>query len=204
MIDLGDLPTWCLVILGGIGGGAALRQLSLQRVQLADQRQQLRDQQDVISRQIRLQEREQANQVDVTPSAMDGALATVLPKGQGELVHMIRVFNQSARPIRRVACQIEAIQADPKIRHTKLADVYGQLVPVGIGSRRTYEHFVLRERFDTMPVLKAGEIAAFVWDFTKALYPRIELWLRFTDDAGLDWEVTTDYHLAKLESRDDW
>jgi hypothetical protein len=51
-------------------------------------------------------------------------------------------------------------------------------------------------------VLRAGQKAAFVWGFTVALYPSFLLWLRFTDDAGLHWEITTDLHLEKLTKRD--
>jgi hypothetical protein len=28
------------------------------------------------------------------------------------------------------------------------------------------------------------------------------LWVRFTDDAGLHWEIDNDLHLKKLDSRD--
>lgn len=54
-------------------------QLRLQRIQLEDQ--------------TRVQEREQANLIDVRASAIDGAQAKVLPDDKGESVHMLVVTN---------------------------------------------------------------------------------------------------------------
>jgi hypothetical protein len=51
MVAWGDVPTWLLVAVGTVGGGAALWQLGLQR-------RQLRDQQEVIRSQTRLLERQ--------------------------------------------------------------------------------------------------------------------------------------------------
>ena len=53
-----------------------------------------------------------------------------------------------------------------------------------------------------MPVLRAGHTAGFVWSFTAAQYPRLLAWIRFTDDAGLHWEIDTALHLEKLKRRD--
>jgi hypothetical protein len=53
-----------------------------------------------------------------------------------------------------------------------------------------------------MPVLRAGRQAGFVWALTAEQYPQVIPWLRFTDDAGLHWEIGVDLHLEKLASRD--
>jgi hypothetical protein len=119
-MNWGDVPTWLAVVGAFLGGGAALWQLRLQRIQLADQ--------------TRIQERRQADAVDVSAGAIDGAQTAVLPPDKGEPVHMIVVTNGSHRPIREVTCKIEAIQVDEKIRHDKLADVYGELRQVALGS----------------------------------------------------------------------
>ena len=93
-----DVPTW-LAVSGAIpAAGAALWQLRLQRIQLADQ--------------TRIQEREQANNVDVTVQAVDGAQAKMLPEDKGEPVHMVVVTNGSARPIREVTAKVEVIRLD--------------------------------------------------------------------------------------------
>jgi hypothetical protein len=93
---------------------------------------QLHDQQEVIRAQTLIQERQQADQIDVVARTIDGVQAGVLgrdevPKGGRALVHMVAVVNGSKRPVRDVICKIEAIQADESIRHEKAADLYGEL-----------------------------------------------------------------------------
>jgi hypothetical protein len=163
-------------------------QLRLQRVQLEDQ--------------TRIQEREQANLVDVSARAIDGAQAQVLPVDKGEPVHMVVVTNGSKRPVREVTVKIEATQGGMGMRQQKLADVWGVLQTYALGSTAQAQAFVPTERSGTMPVLRAGQTAAFVWGLTTNLYPRLISWVRFTDDAGLHWEIDTSLHLGKLRERD--
>jgi len=140
--------------------------------------------------------------VDVTVRAIDGADATVLGKDRSEPVHVVAVTNGSPRPIREVTVKLEACSADMSIRHTKDADVYGEVAPYALGSTAQAEAFVLGERASIMPVLRAGHKGAFVWSFTAARYPRVITWVRFTDDAELQWEIDTSLHLKQLEKRD--
>jgi hypothetical protein len=195
VVAWGDVPTWVtagVAFLALIGATLAYKtqseQLRLQRIQLEDQ--------------TRVQEREQANLVDVRAGAIDGAQARVLPDDKGEPVHMVVVTNASKRPVREVTVKIEAIQADESIRHRKLADLWGVMETYALGSTARAQTFVPTERSSTMPVLRAGQTAAFVWGFTAALYPRLISWVRFTDDAGLHWEIDTSLHLEKLAKRD--
>jgi hypothetical protein len=191
MAAWGDVPTWLLVAVGAVGGGAALRQLGLQRTQL-------RDQQEVIRAQTQLLQRQQADQVDVATRLFDGVRV-----GAAGQIHMVVVTNNSARPIREVACQIDAIPAEASVRIRHHVTLYGELVPLmPIGPEAQDEAFEVQERGDTMPVLRAGHKAGFVWDVPNVLYPRIIPWARFTDDAGLHWEITADLHLKKLDRRD--
>lgn len=53
-----------------------------------------------------------------------------------------------------------------------------------------------------MPVLRSFHKAGFVWGFTLARYPEIVPTARFTDDAGLHWQINADLHLEKLAERD--
>lgn len=201
MVAWGDVPTWLLVGLGGVGGGAALWQLGLQR-------KQLHDQQEVIRSQALILERQQANKIDVTANSIDGAAAKVLPEESGEPVHIVMVANGSERPIRHVVVKLVAIQTDRSIRHERLAHVYGEMVTyadgvsLGQNSGATAETFVFQANADTMPVLRAGHTAGFVWAFTLARYPEIVPTVRFTDDAGLHWQIDADLHLEKLAERD--
>ncbi len=75
-------------------------------------------------------------------------------------------------------------------------------VSLGQNSGATAETFVFHANADTMRVLRSGHTAGFVWTFTLARYPEIVPTARFTDDAGLHWQIDADLHLEKLAERD--
>ena len=193
--DWGDVPTWVtagVALAALIAASRAYRtqseQLRLQRIQLEDQ--------------TRIQEREQANLIDVSARTTDGAQAQVLPEDKGEPVHMVVVANGSKRPVREVAVMVEGASENMSVRHEKvLAEVWGTLETYALGSNVRGQTFVLVERSSTMPVLRAGQTAAFVWGLTTALYPRLIACVRFTDDAGLHWEIDASLHLVKVVKR---
>jgi hypothetical protein len=54
---------------------------------------------------------------------------------------MVVITNGSDRPIREVACKIEAIEADEKTRRQKPADVYGEILPMALGPGAQVEVF---------------------------------------------------------------
>ena len=197
MVAWGDVPTWLAVAGGVVGGFAALRQLTLQRQQLADQK-------DVIARQTRLLERQQADAVDLSAQTINGSSAGVMPPESQDSVHMAVLTNGSARPLRNLACQIEAAPAGATVVHVKLADRVGELVDVGLGSGASAPVLVPGERTSSIPVLKVGRRGAFLWGFTTDRYPRPRFSARFTDDVGLHWQIDQELHLVKLENRDDW
>lgn len=187
VVNWGDVPTWVAVFGAIAATGAALWQLRLQRIQLADQ--------------TRIQEREQANKIDVAVQAVPGSQAKMLPEDDGKPVHMVVVANGSARPIREVSARIEVIRRDGA-RFDKHADAYGEIMMYALGAGAAAPAFVFGQRASTMPVLRGDHTAAFVWPFTADEYPNLLTWVRFTDDAGLDWEIDTSLHLAKLKARD--
>jgi hypothetical protein len=196
MVDWGDVPTWVtagVALAALIAASRAYRtqseQLRLQRVQLEDQ--------------TRIQEREQANLIDVSARVIDGAQAQVLPKDESVPVHMVVVTNGSNRPVREVAVLVEAASDDMSVRHEKvLAEVSGTLETYALGSTAQAQAFVPVDRSGTMPVLRSGQSAGFVWSFSTAQYRRLIPWVRFTDDAGLHWEIDNSLHLEKLAERD--
>jgi hypothetical protein len=115
---------------------------------------------------------------------------------------MVVVTNGSNRPIRAVAVRIVVVSADRAVRHEKLADVYGELMGYDLGVGARGETFVFQSRDSTMPLLRAGHTAGFVGSFTASQFPGIVPTVRFTDDAGMDWEIGADLHLQKLGKRD--
>jgi hypothetical protein len=210
MAAWGDVPAWVtagVAFLALIGAMLAYRtqseQLRLQRIQFEDQ--------------TRVQEREQANQVDVTTGVLDGAQARVLPTNKGEPVHMVVVTNGSKRPIRDVTCRAnvysaaselfgprradgQPVRQDELVKERRAPDVLGQVTAIDPGGEA--QTFVLRSPGIMWPVLKAGDHVAFVWGLATAQWPRLVPLVRFTDDAGLHWEIDRDLHLQKLNSRD--
>jgi hypothetical protein len=206
--DWGDVPTWVtagVALAALLGASLAYRaqsaQLELQRKQLADQQEATRLQAQVIADQNRVQEREQANLVDVSHRPIDSDLAQVLQTDKSEPVHMVVVSNGSRRPIREVTVKAELIREYPdRCIRDELAYGWGRL-EVALDTK-SGQVFFPGEPSSTMPVLRAGETAGFVWDFTTAMWELLISSVRFTDDAGLHWEIDGTLHLEKLAEHD--
>lgn len=146
------------------------------------------------------EEKKQAGEVRLRRQTCDGAQAEVLPKDEPKQVHMLVVTNDSARPIRNLAAQINVLgSVSPG---TKLADVVGRIEPAHLGSPATVETFVLAARSSRKDLLDAGENAAFVWSFDTATFPQVEFTVRFADDQELNWEVGPDLRPRKQPNRD--
>jgi len=141
VVNWGDFPTWLAVFGGFAAAGAALWQLQLQRIQLTDQ--------------TRIQERLQADAIDVTASSIDGVQAGLLPSGHAEQVILVMVTNGSKRPIRDVACKVAAIQVD-QTTHEKPADLHGEIWPPASGPNAQPEKFFAQGPGPVMSVLRVG------------------------------------------------
>ena len=202
MVDWGDVPTWVTAGVALLALVAAVRAYQDQSAGLKKQAEAVEMQRQQLEAQTRLQEREQADPVDVQVRAYDGAQATVLPRDKGEQVHMVVVINNSNRPIRFVVPKVEPGDGNWKgTQGAKIADVLGEMTPIGVGSARV-DAFEFKARTGVMPLLRAGHKAAFAWGLTVLARPSIRSCVRFTDDAGLVWEVDSFLHLQKLSSRD--
>jgi hypothetical protein len=207
MVKWGDVPTWVtagVALLAFLGAGAAYRfraeHVRLQRQQLADQQDATRLEAGVIAAQNRLLEREQANKIDVAVTTVLGGDAQMLPPEKNEPVHVVVVSNGSNRPVRNVACKVEAWRLDG-VRETTSADAYGEMRLVALGSTAQAEAFAFGARDRNMPVLRAGRKGAFPFPFACSQYRRLVTWVRFTDD-DQHWEIHISLHPKKLESRD--
>ena len=55
-----------------------------------------------------------------------------------------------------------------------------------------------------IPLILAGETGAFLFPVGVRLNRDARTAVRFTDDAGLHWQIDHDLHLEKLDNRDDW
>jgi hypothetical protein len=113
---------------------------------------------------------------------------------------MLIVVNNSRRPIRSVTCKLARSATSGESEPEKLADEAGELRPYP--PDRQEDTFIVVGG-PIVPVIKVGAKGGFIW--SPADRPELKwlnFWVRFTDDAGLYWEIDTGLHLEKLAERD--
>jgi hypothetical protein len=182
--------------------------LELQERQFEDQRKINQKRDALLDKQIRESEqwartfeRQQAEMIDLGP----GSIRTTIPglvTDEDSRAWRVNIANGSSRPIRDAAGRIEAAPGDAPQQAT-LAAVYveftpGPLTPSG-GSRRTL--IEPPERPD-IPLIKAGSTGVLIFPVGAKANPNVWFTVRFTDDAGLHWQIDHDLHLEKLDNRD--
>jgi hypothetical protein len=184
-VNYGDMPTWLAVGAAVIGAAVALRQL--------------RDQQKVIADQTRQLERQQADQVDVALCRSDMVPPGTHTNSAGHhKCWMAEVFNGSRRPIRNVDCRIEPAAGQGQHSAAQVGELIRSDGLLGPGRR------FHKVDAPTVRVLRAGAKAGLAFPFVASDYPDARVTARFTDDAGLHWEIRPDLHLGKLTNRSDW
>lgn len=109
------------------------------------------------------------------------------------------MHNGSSRPIRNVAARLEpapgtgyvpaAAVITPKFRRVSNSDK-----PVQAG----FDHAAAAD----MAVLRAGLTCGFSFAYPAREYPEARHVARFTDDAGLHWQIDQELHLERLDERD--
>lgn len=171
---------------------AAIRQADAAKVQADALTAQLLTQKEVT-------ERQQASAVKLVVWPIGGADAGVLPSESAQFVHMAVVANESQRPIRNVACRITPAGQTPK-----LAAVVGQLIESDVASNVTGDVLVHKENTDHWRLVPAGLRCGFVFPFDVKHYPKVQMEARFTDDAGMEWEINHELRLLKLDERGEW
>ena len=201
-----DIRTWVGFAVVVIGVVIALVQLDLQRRQLAGQHKVIHEEVErnksrdaLISGQLQeleqralTFERQQADAIGLRPSTwgirVPGSQPSVV-----RTVHTADVRNDSQRPIRNVACRIEPEPGEA----LQAAHQVGLFVTFSSGPRG----LPLSEGAH-IPLIPAGEAASFIFDMEEKQYPKARMTARFTDDAGLHWQIYPDLHLEKLNDRD--
>lgn len=129
----------------------------------------------------------------------------------GDPVHTAIVSNDSRRPIENVACRIGGSPVIPGISgelfgrtRSEFAVLVGRLPDSGRPHGREMPVLI-----DLVPTcrglrIRPGEEYAFVFEIDShralGLVPVVAV--RFTDDAGLHWEIDRDQHLKRLADRD--
>ena len=109
-------------------------------------------------------------------------------------VHLAEVANNSRRPIRDISCRIQPEPGDA---------CKGPLR----GHVHSLRHAPSPARIDRsegthIPILRADVTGAFVFAADNEAHPKAQMTTRFTDDAGLYWQIDHDLHLERLPARD--
>lgn len=184
--------------------------LELQERQLEDQRKINQKRDELFDKQLReseqrtiIIERQQAEMIELEPAPTSRQIPGLDP-ATDKTAWAADVVNRSPRPIRDVAIRIEARSGAPA-QEASLSDVYAEfspspLAPPGVGSRALIDP---PER-PRIALIRAGGTGAFLFPVGARLNPDARLTLRFTDDAGLHWQVDHNLHLEKLPDRADW
>jgi hypothetical protein len=197
-----DIRNWLTAAAILIGVPATVYQLRLQRQQLRDQQYVIQDEvkrnhrrDELLDGQLReLQQRdqfaarEQAEQIDLTWNR-DGPGTFAL------------VINDSRRPIRDITCQIKNGPAD---RPAVPAEAAGEMALITTGEAEGWAvplgGLIKGSR---IPVIHRGGRGGFKFSSTQPEQDGSRLIARFTDDAGLHWELDNGLHLQQITNRGD-
>jgi hypothetical protein len=204
-----DVQKWLTFAVVVLGLPTALYQLNLQRLQLRDQqavieadaeRSKRRD--ELLDRQLQeleqralMTERAQAEQVEFSwrPSRpVDES------KAEAGDIWMGVVENTSHRPIRDVICRI---QPHPAQGYDFSSQAVGELAEAPVGPKAQMPVFVSPKLGDHVALIRGGKTYGFKTSIPVADHQVARMIVRFTDDAGIHWEIDADLHLAKLPSR---
>ena len=166
--------------------------IELQSQQLEVNRQQLDQQQQDLLRRTLLLERAQADVIDFEAWPSEN-----LP-GQPPYC-LTLLWNNSKRPIRHVRCRID------------FQDTGEQHLMTWIGSRieADYESPRLgtwyRPKYFNAPlVMRRDSVFGFEYDLGGDHDRHWTTTARFTDDAGLHWQIDHELHLQRLDGAPDW
>jgi hypothetical protein len=190
--------------------------LEVQSGQLEVQRRQLEEQREINELQIkdlreslRAAEREQADNIDFQMSAMpfpryvDDADEDFAAVADQE-VHLAIVSNESRRPIKNVKCRIGGAPC-PEIpdAHSPFAVVVGRLAASEPGERRGPRVLINPVPRSSARWIRPGETYGLVFETSshRAL-DLVDVAVRFTDDAGLRWQIDRDLHLERSPDHD--
>jgi len=171
----GDIPTWLLVVLGAVGGWAALGQLRALQKQVADAAN------EAEARAI-TRRREQAEDIDVRRSGPSLGL----------------IENKSRRPIRDITCQVMS-QVD---RHSlRSPSMSGRVVPGVVAGG--WDLAPDAKAVSRVEVVRPDSRCGFVFDSLSRETDQVFVaW--FTDDAGFRWQLDEYLHLVQVDDESEY
>jgi hypothetical protein len=202
-----NIRNWLTAAAVIIGVPVALRQLNLQRKQLASQQNVIEGEVERNKRRDALldgQLRELEQRARVTERQQAEAITPELvPSSTGDPpIWMGIITNGSPRPIRDVVCRLKSADRDTEV--TELAETVGLLSDWKLGGQVVQRIMDVGADDHNVPLIRAGFTYAFAFRSGLEDFPDARVTARFTDDAGLHWELSEDLHLEPLPDRDDW
>jgi hypothetical protein len=205
-----DIQKWGTFLVVVFGLPTALYQLRLQRLQLREQQAVIKADSDRSARRDELLDR-QLLELEQRALMTERAQAELIEfswrpsrpvdesqPGAGD-IWMGVVKNASHRPVRDVVCRI---QPHPAQGYDFSAEVVGELTGVPMGLTAQMPVFAHPQLGDRVALLRGGVAYGFKTKFPVADHQVARMIVRFTDDAGIHWEIDADLHLTKLGSRD--
>lgn len=172
---------------------ALAAQVSVQQQALEDQRKANALQARVLEQQLGALVRRQAELIGLARSTYDGEPAGL----KRDTYHGANVTNGSGRPVRNVVCMLQRQQNGGLEPARNVGQsVHHSAAPGAGGSWTVFDEW---HHDDKIRLLGRGETWVFV--FPVVADSQAILTLRFTDDAGLHWQVHDDLHLEQLFTR---
>jgi hypothetical protein len=193
--DARGWATFAVIVLGFLVAGY---ELDLQRRQFAGEVERNKRRDDLLDGQLRqlhqaerFRERAQAEEVDFVWGHED------------QNSSFARVTNNSPRPIRRITCRAES--RDGSSTPTQ-PDTASEMVSFEMpGGRQSWIFRPGPSPADgVVTMIKSASRGGFIFRGVRYDAEATRLITRFTDDAGLHWDLDSDLHLAGLDNRDDW
>ena len=152
---------------------------------------------------IMIIERQQAEMIDLEPRSTLREVPGLDP-ATNDTARAADVANRSPRPIRNVACRIEAAPSAPA-QEASLSGVYAEFPPGPLQTPgATNRALIDPPAKPRITLIRSGETGAFLFPVGARLNQDARVAVRFTDDAGLHWQIDHDLYLEKLDNRDDW
>jgi hypothetical protein len=193
-----DIRTWVGFVVVVLGVPFAAYQVYLQRRTYVGEASRNVGRDDLLDRQRRelqaqelTREREQAAQINVSWTSFTNEQANSLGN----------IYNNSRRPIRDVACQLDLGNGDPLIRPEYSAWLRSKDKP-DERSGSMFDKTHMRQGWRILGIRADNAIAFYFPGMEPTQYPDGRMLVRFKDDAGLHWELDHHMHLVKLDQRD--
>ena len=110
---------------------------------------------------------------------------------------VLAVRNESRRRIVNITCRVEPSDGAGLTLPTEQV---GALGPSPSTSQRAL--FTGLTIAEAVPLMRPKAWSGFLARFDLEAHPETRLATRFTDDAGLHWQIDQDLHLERLDNRD--